>query len=279
MSIWLIVSYSSFRIEHIRRRNCFSAPSRSLDLLTTPSPFRNGFWIHTSYINHSCLPNSVRSFLGDMLFLRATRDIEQGEEITSQYVSPDLVYSARQESFKGTWEFECDCALCMHDKGVGQEREGRRMAIFEELKNTAGRIGDKPTTTALKKFTKRLRDLEALYPDTVGGVPRLCLVHPTLFLTEAWRSLKNLDKIMEFADKLLGAFGIATRVEGEDFWVVRNVGLVNVETVRALKYLAEGFDAKGRKELAGKVRVVARVWFRVVIGTEVGFEGFILRDS
>jgi hypothetical protein len=221
----------------------------------------------------------VRSFLGDMLFLRATRDIEQGEEITSQYVSPDLVYRARQETFKGTWGFECDCTLCVHDKGVRQEREGERMAVFEELKNTAGKIGARPKTTALKKFAKRLRDLEALYPDTNAELPRLCLVHPTLFLTEAWRSLKNVDRMMEFADKLLGAFGIATRVEGEDLRVVRNVGLVNVETVRALKYLAEGFEAKGRSELAGKVMMIARGWFRVVTGTEVGFEGFTSKET
>jgi hypothetical protein len=133
----------SFRIEHIRRRNCFSAPLRSLDLLTIPSPFRNGFWILSSYVNHSCLPNSVRSFLGDMLFLRATRDIEEAEEITSQYVAPELEYGKRQDKFSGTWGFECDCPLCVHDKGVGQELEARRMKVFEELKNMAMKIGDK----------------------------------------------------------------------------------------------------------------------------------------
>jgi hypothetical protein len=84
---------------------------------------------------------------------------------------------------------------------------------------------------------------------------------------------------MECSYKLLGAFSISTQVEGEVFRVVGNVGLVNVETVRALKYIAEGFDSKGRTELASIVKEKARCWFRVVTGTEIGFEGFMSRSS
>jgi hypothetical protein len=268
----------SFRIEHIRRRNCFAAPTRTIDVLNIPNtPVRNGFWIHTSYINHSCLPNSVRTFIGDLLLLRATRDISAGEEITAQYTTPGLTFADRQQKYKGTWGFACDCQLCDVDMRAGKEVERQRMAVFEELKCTAQRLGSKPpTVTALKKFAKRLRELQALYDvNTYAHLPKLCLVHPTLFLTEAWRGLKNTDRMMESADKLLRHFGIVTRVEGSSFIVVENSGLINIECVRALKYLCEGYALKGPAEVAHSIMVTAKVWFRIITGTDVGSDDFL----
>lgn len=223
------------------------------------------------------MPNSVRTFLGDLLLLRATRDISAGEEITAQYVSPELTYEGRQQKYKGTWDFECDCRLCEVESRVGSESEKQRMVIFEDLKINAQKLGHAPfTVTALKKFAKRLRELEALYDEEqYNNLPRLCLVHPTLFLTEAWRSLKNAEKMLESAKKLLRNFGIETKVEGAEFTVVANSGLVNVECIRALKYLAEGYTGMGEANLASSIMETAKVWFRTITGADVGSEEFL----
>jgi hypothetical protein len=214
--------------------------------------------------------------MGDILFLRASRNIEEGEEITSQYVAPALTYRERQKQFEHTWGFTCDCTLCAIDKNAGTALEGQRIAIFEELKNTAQKFSPVPTVTALKKMAKRMRDLEALYDtDTHAGLPRLCLVHPTLFLAEAWRTLKNVDRMMDCANRLLMYFGIVMHVEDEKFEVSRNSGLINVETVRALKYLAEGYEVKSQTALAENIRGVAKVWFKIITGAEVGVEEFM----
>ena len=37
-------------------------------------------WLLASYINHACSYNSVRHFIGDMMIVRATRDLPQGQE-------------------------------------------------------------------------------------------------------------------------------------------------------------------------------------------------------
>jgi hypothetical protein len=267
-----------FRVEHIRRRNCFAAPLRAVDVFTNPATaIRNGFWVHTSYINHSCLPNTVRTFLGDVLLLRATRDISIGDEITAQYITPELTFEERQQKFKGTWGFECDCHLCEADKKAGMGVNRDRMSIFEELKHTAQRLGDNAlTATALKKFTKRLKDLELLYSeDAYAHLPKLCLVHPTLFLTEAWRGLKNMDRMIESATKLLRNFGIDVAVKDDEFVVSENAGIVNVECVRALKYLDEGYEAKGQHEVTSAITATAELWFRVITGTDVGREEFL----
>lgn len=141
-----------------------------------------------------------------------------------------------------------------------------------------------PTITALKKITRGLRELENLYSPSTSGegdedryatLPRLALVHPTLFLTEAWRSIKNMDRMIESALKLLRNFGIIVEVEGQEFTIKHNSGLVNVETVRALKYLAEGYGSRGEENLARQCMERAKKWYLIISGAEVGMGKFL----
>jgi hypothetical protein len=215
--------------------------------------------------------------MGDLLLLRATRDISAGEEITAQYITPELTSQDRQQKYRGTWGFECDCRLCEVDGKVGSKVERARMEIFEELKGMAQKLGSKPpTTTALKKFAKRLRDLESLYTDEAyANLPKLCMVHPTLFLTEAWRGVNNTDKTVDSASRLLRYFGIETQIANDAFTVLHNNGLVNVECVRALKYLAQGYTLKGQDNIASSIMATAQVWFRIITGADVGSEQFL----
>jgi hypothetical protein len=284
------VKTSRFRVEYIRRINCFSAPTRSSDLLNQPPnanpELRNGFWTHASYINHSCLPNAIRTFIGDLRFLRAARDIAAGEEITNQYVAPDIDIDERKEKLRTTWGFECDCRLCTVDGSVSGDTRKDRLSQFEELKNIVMKLAEKgpPTITSLKKIARALRELEALYSpsgadgqdgeDQYATLPRLALVHPTLFLTEAWRSTKNVDRTIEYALKLLRNFGIIATIEGKELKVDQQAGLVNVETVRALNYLAEGYTSRGEEELAKQYKEKARSWYIVITGSELGAEQF-----
>ncbi|KAF2112352.1 hypothetical protein BDV96DRAFT_649151 [Lophiotrema nucula] len=270
-----------FRVEKIRRLNCFSLPTRSSDLLHQPPnsnpELRNGFWIHASYVNHSCLPNSVRTFIGDIHFLRATRDIAAGEEILHQYISPDIDIEERQEKLRGTWRFECDCTLCEVDGAVSRDGRQLRLKLFEELKASVMRLGEKGTTvTAVKKIARGYRQIEALYDEDVyKGLPRLALVHPSLFLTEAWRGVKNVDKTMEYARKLLRNFGILVKTEDGKLEIEDNAGIINVEGVRALKYLAEGHKSKGDEEISAQCLEVARTWYLIITGSEVGMSDFL----
>lgn len=139
------------------------------------------------------------------------------------------------------------------------------------------KVGERPTTvTAIKKIARGMRELEALYePSVYATLPRLALVHPSLYLTEAWRSVQNVDRTIEYGLKLLRNFGILTEVQEDSFRIVHNTGFVNVETVRVLKYLAEGYAAKENKTLADKCWEVARKWFVVITGAEAGVEEFL----
>lgn len=221
--------------------------------------------------------------MGDIRFLRAVRDIEAGEEIRTQYVSPDIDVDVRQKNFHSTWGFECTCALCTLEGGLDKAVREDRLRQFEELKSMVMKLGERGTTiTSIKKIARVVRELEALYSpngedetDPYAKLPRLALVHPTLFLTEAWRGVKNYDKMMDSAFKLLRNFGILASVDGDKFVIDNNAGMVNVETVRALKYLSEGYTQKDQTVLRDQVLSLAKSWYVTITGAEQGFDAFM----
>ena len=51
-----------------------------------------------------------------MLELRAIKDIQEGDEVTVNYISVEGRYSdreARQQRLSDGWGFHCDCRLCV----------------------------------------------------------------------------------------------------------------------------------------------------------------------
>ncbi|KAI7356431.1 hypothetical protein KC354_g10429 [Hortaea werneckii] len=50
-----------------------------------------GIWITASFMNHACDGNAARAFLGDMMLVRATKDIAKGQEILIPYLEPEMI--------------------------------------------------------------------------------------------------------------------------------------------------------------------------------------------
>ena len=44
-----------------------------------------GLWVLPAFMNNSCVPSATRLLVGTTMFVRATRDLEAGEEITFNY--------------------------------------------------------------------------------------------------------------------------------------------------------------------------------------------------
>lgn len=109
-----------FRVMDILETNAFgfmARQDRSKPYPNIPQPELEGFydslglWERASYANHSCLPNTSRSFLGDFMLVRATKDIPKDAEITMSYISIDGKHEHTKMYLAG-WGFRCDCALC-----------------------------------------------------------------------------------------------------------------------------------------------------------------------
>ncbi len=72
-----------------------------------------GVWLMASKINHSCISNVRRSFIGDLQIIRATRDIPADTELTFWYTVPTGDYYKMQKGLE-SWDFQCKCAPPCH---------------------------------------------------------------------------------------------------------------------------------------------------------------------
>jgi len=146
----------------------------------TPSA---GLWILASYINHSCLPNSEKEYIGDLMVVRATQHMPAGEEITYAYdLSSD--YDARLETLMRTWGFRCDCKLCVAEKEDSAAVRKKRRELEREAnalveKGEAGRL-------AAVKAKRLVREIEGTFnEERYRGLPRMALMRIQKWIVEA----------------------------------------------------------------------------------------------
>ncbi|KAI2480601.1 protein containing SET domain protein [Pyrenophora tritici-repentis] len=160
-----------FRVHDIMSRNGFGPGSQFGE--ESARNASTGLWIHAAYINHSCLANTAKEFAGDLLIIRATRDIKAGEEIFHPY-DASLDYETRQGFLDRTWGFRCFCRLCETEDKDGKEVRDRRMELLGE----ADAFIDKTPwagakRVALRKAQNLLKGLDATYDEARWeGLPR-----------------------------------------------------------------------------------------------------------
>ena len=76
----------------------------------------SGLWIVASLFNHSCCPNASYDVVGDFLFVRAIRDVREGEEVCVPYLDLQLTFEERCKR-TAVWglrkgAFQCTCLRC-----------------------------------------------------------------------------------------------------------------------------------------------------------------------
>ncbi|KAI0003152.1 TPR domain protein [Xylariaceae sp. FL0662B] len=132
-------------VERIVSLNSFGAPRASLKNVENDNRKRTahptcGIWLLASRINHACLANCHRAFIGDMLVVRASQDLDAGTELRFSYAfpAPHETYDEIQAKLS-PWGFTCNCARCVDVKSTPmamiQQRERLRRAV-EKLLDT-----------------------------------------------------------------------------------------------------------------------------------------------
>ncbi|XP_046823787.1 histone-lysine N-trimethyltransferase SMYD5 isoform X1 [Vespa velutina] len=85
----------------------------------------SGLYVLQSKINHSCLSNADVEFpySNNVLVLKATRDIQPGEEICISYLEDCELRSrhSRQKALKSYYLFICSCEKCQSEAGDPDE--------------------------------------------------------------------------------------------------------------------------------------------------------------
>ena len=76
-----------------------------------------GLWNMASFFNHSCMSTCNWFTILDFVFVCASRDVDQGEELTISYMDKLSPYSERQKVCE-SFGFQCKCEYCQREKRV-----------------------------------------------------------------------------------------------------------------------------------------------------------------
>ncbi|OAA38753.1 TPR domain protein [Beauveria brongniartii RCEF 3172] len=162
----------TFQVHNIVQRNAFGLGPQSPD--EDVSNATTGLWARASYLNHSCMPNSVKDFAGDLIVVRAVQHIRTGDEITHAY-QDNGDYDARQALLQTTWGFTCRCKLCAAEAADGDEVRVKRRELMKEAEEFAQ--SNNPNGARIVALTKAKRLRKALDETYDGkrfkGLPRL----------------------------------------------------------------------------------------------------------
>ncbi|KAK0632612.1 hypothetical protein B0T14DRAFT_598050 [Immersiella caudata] len=278
-----------FLLEGIRLKNCFSVPLSTFDdtkVANHGQRLAKGMWVHSACLNHSCVPNTMRSFLGDMFISRATKNIKKGEELFQTYIPVKPLIDERNQKYESNWGFACDCPLCTIERTSPLFAKRKEIAGQLEKacdkKNSSKEIMPDATIRNIERLHKQLEELHE--PEIYNDMPRLTLIYPCTWLVEAFRGRKNWAKVLKYGARVVKNFGYDVPLDEWAEWDPRELWegpsrhpLMTIHVVAALRRLAQANEELGRKDMAAGFHEAAKVGYKMVTGYENDIAG-IERD-
>lgn len=194
----------TYQVHDIMVRNAF-------DLVALgPKSGSSGVFVRTSYINHSCLSNSSRIFVGDLAMVHATKPIAKGEEITICYDEASMMrkpFAQRMREMEMNWGFQCSCRLCVADAKCPPAKLAER----DELSKTAMTISYSSwlVSDQTQRMEKLSRQIAATYDSELySGLPLMATIPAHIFLVvNLFNPARVTSKGMQSVIDLLRACG------------------------------------------------------------------------
>ncbi|KAJ6178732.1 hypothetical protein N7519_009193 [Penicillium mononematosum] len=284
LEVGAIPIIDTFLVERIILLNSFGCPllSRQSHIRTVKGDddtdeksnkqfHSSGVWSMASYINHSCLSNARRSFIGDMMIVRASRDLPPNTEITFWYKSPMTRDPKESPVNLQHWGFKCDCILCQDTCSASRSVLSNRNRISADLRRLF-----KTSKMNLRKIEDKISILARTYCRPASEVPRLALDSPYLSLAAIYASSRNLKRAVEFGLMCLESLGFV--IEGGKVphvpyapLVVQKWGLMNDGVVGCWMILCRAYQELA-PTLASQAEGYARVSYRICIGEDETFD-------
>ncbi|KAK5130014.1 hypothetical protein LTR08_002530 [Meristemomyces frigidus] len=235
-----------------------------------------GVWITASYINHACNGNAMRSFIGDMMIVRATKDIPAGAEILMPYISVDPDVAEMQKKLQKSWAFKCDCVICSAEEKSEPSQRKARAALVQEInqflrphKPTAQyRPREAIVNTAEQIYAR----LEQTYdPKLFQNLPRIALAHLGFWLCHARISGPETVTITS-AMRVLRSLGYSVVVSGGSVQFDHTHCHLLDLAIDAAMYAAQAYLAKGEAGIGNQFEGFAMGLYRTMFGEMGGFK-------
>jgi hypothetical protein len=180
-------------IERIVDLNAFGIENE-FDLVPPEKMMKSsGLWILPSFLNHSCVPNAHRCFYGDVMMVRAIRDLRAGEEVVISYCGDGP--EARQD-LMSWWKIDCDCPCCNERMKTPRQAAQRRNSL---LKNGPWSSGGPQRLSPIMKW---IQSLDATYNPGDQFKSEMC--QPLLNLMAAHMREANADHAIATGRRILG---------------------------------------------------------------------------
>jgi len=236
------------------------------------APEGSGLWIMPSYINHSCWPNSVRSFLGDLLIVRAARDISEGEEITINYIENRAGVQERQKAFYTEWGFNCECTLCQVEVAESQEVQDKRQELIEKaLKfKVYFKQSVKKSNSAIAPLTTLIKGIEATYAKPEFIHPRVLLLSPTDILQTFFVRAERPQDVFLLAKQTLNRLGFKITTRGRKV-VIERYGYMGYLVMRVFIHVITAGAMAGDLWTAILWKNIAIKAYEVLVGERESF--------
>ncbi|XP_014552216.1 hypothetical protein COCVIDRAFT_110923 [Bipolaris victoriae FI3] len=271
----------TFLVERTMALNVFGCPVTSLkshsDVMSSKLSKRDsvfdscGIWIKASYINHSCLGNVRRSFIGDMMIVRACKNLEAGVELAFPYEAPRGDYVPQVEQKFKNWGFICRCALCEDIKTTKPSEVAKRRSLLDQLDRLckAGLTAHNVPT----KLERLIMALDETYKRPAEEVPRLLLLDPQLLLTRVYMEKLNPTKVLESVAKTLHTQGfIVTGLDQtRSALVIHKWGHIMDHMLEIFLHGQSAFEQLRIWEKSKQAEQYARVAYRILVGEEASF--------
>ncbi|CAF1352315.1 unnamed protein product [Didymodactylos carnosus] len=174
----------------------------------------SGLFLMPSYINHTCLGNCIRSFVGDMMIVRALDDLPAGTELLMSYTDILLELEDRQSTI-AKHGFTCDCKLCVLDRAESKDMRMRRQTAFQMFSSqTFTKFKNDPSGQLEERINETLsviNTIENTYEDSNRKEFQISLCLPLKVLGTMYVASGNTEKSIRTWKKILKIHEFGTK--------------------------------------------------------------------
>ncbi|KAI7721533.1 hypothetical protein KC353_g1276 [Hortaea werneckii] len=279
-----VAAIDTFQTQAIIERNGFGFDSRiSENFLENEVKKRQaagnpstGIWITASFMNHACDGNAARAFLGDMMLVRASKDIAKGQEILIPYLEPDMDHTVTLASLQQQWGFTCHCAICTAEAEVPQTQREKRTALVKKAEQMLSQhepdLVGLPDGLVVAEFEELYSRLQEIYDCKLfAKVPRIALVQVARWLCQSCWNYWEPFKLAETAVGVLRDAGYGITIVGQKLRVDYTHCMILGGAVDGSIYAWTAYARQGERELAEQFKMLSKQLYFATRGTMEGF--------
>ncbi|CZT19152.1 uncharacterized protein RCC_04998 [Ramularia collo-cygni] len=265
-----------FQIHEILHYNCFSTgiarnPSSCRAPFGDPRAWGattgRGIWPTVTLANHSCIGTASHCFIGDLLVMRATKDISIGDEITIGY-KDTMDQKEMQYHLNDAWGFVCTCLSCSVEDQTSNDTKQKRSQYLEQL-----RVRATKSPTAVQDIAKMVRKINETYGAISASAPTKPVMIPAYTaLGNAQIYQRDHNGAITSYIGWLKACGYGVNLSIDKVVLDPTFAIASYEVVRPLLLLSQLQRIVGKPKLTAEFDRLAKEFYLIHNGTMHGFD-------